>query len=327
MKKFLIFALIIVFILGGIGTAKFTYRYLTHEGAPVTVEIQPGTSPNQIAKILKTNDIIKSTLMFRFWLKMSGADKLLRSGTFKLNKNISSIKAIWHLVNDSGAKTYKVTILEGWRIEEIADELAKQGILTDKDTFLSEAKRIQAEGFLFPSTYYMPKNMPPLDILKMMYQEYEKNILPLLNSPDNTTNLSEKEIITLASIVEREAVINDERPKIAAVYLNRLKIGKILQADPTVQYALGYCESEQRYWKKGLTYADLKYDSPYNTYVYGGLPPGPIASPSVNSVKAVLNPEPNFDALYFVAGKDSGRHIFSKTYHQHLQTIKAIRGK
>ena len=327
MKKFLIFAFICVFLLGGIGAAWFTHRYLTYEGVPVTVEIPQGTSPKQIAKILKANDVIKSPFVFRLWLKISGADKLLRSGTFHLKKNISSIKAIWHLVNDSGAQTYKVTILEGWRLEEIAEELFKQGILTDKDTFLSEAKRIQAEGFLFPSTYKLPKNMPPLDILKVMYQEYEKNILPLIKSPDNKTNLSEQEIITLASIVEREAVINDERPKIAAVYLNRLKIGKMLQADPTVQYALGYCESEQRHWKKGLTYADLKYDSPYNTYMYAGLPPAPIASPGVNSVKAVLNPEPNFEALYFVANNDSGRHIFSKTYHQHLQTIKTIRGK
>lgn len=327
MKKLLIFAFIGVFLLGGLGAAWFTHRYLTYEGAPVTVEIQQGTSPKQIAKILKENEVIKSPFVFRLWLKMSGADKLLRSGTFHLNKNISSIKAIWHLVNDSGAQTYKVTILEGWRLEEIAEELFKQEILTDKEAFLIEAKRIQAEGFLFPSTYQLPKNMPPLDILKVMYQEYEKNILPLLNSPQNQTNLSEQEIITLASIVEREAVINDERPKIAAVYLNRLKIGKMLQADPTVQYALGYNEKEQRHWKKGLTYADLKYDSPYNTYMYAGLPPTPIASPGVNSVKAVLNPEPNFEALYFVANNDSGRHIFSKTYHQHLQTIKTIRGK
>ncbi len=326
MKKIIFFSLLGVFVIGGISAALFMRHYLNYEGAPVTVEIPQGTPPKQIAEILKSNGIIKSTFMFRAWLKMSGADKLLRSGTFNLNKNISSIKAIWHLVNDSGTPTFRVTILEGWRLEEIAEELLKQGILTDKDAFLNEAKRIKAEGFLFPSTYRLPKNMPPLEILKVMYQEYEKNVLPILNSPENKTNLSEQEIITLASIVEREAVINDERPKIAAVYLNRLKIGKRLEADPTVQYSLGYNEKEQRHWKKGLTYSDLKYDSPYNTYRYAGLPPAPIASPGLNSVKAVLKPEPDFEALYFVAD-NTGRHIFSKTYHQHLQTIKAIRGK
>ena len=325
MKKIIFFSLVAILFIGGISGFFFTRYYLNHEGAPVTVEIPKGTPPKQIAEILKSNGVIKSTFVFRVWVKMSGAGKLLRSGTFDLKKEISSVKAIWHLVNDSGTPTYKVTILEGWRLEEIAEELFKNGILTDKESFINEAKRIQAEGFLFPSTYRLPKNMPPLEILKVMYQEYEKNILPLLNSPQNKTNLSEQEIITLASIVEREAVLNNERPKIAAVYLNRLKIGKRLEADPTVQYALGYNENEQRHWKKGLTYADLKYDSPYNTYRYAGLPPAPIASPGANSVKAVLNPEPNFDALYFVAD-NTGRHIFSKTYHQHLQTIKAIRG-
>ena len=326
MKKIIFFSILGTFIIGGISTALFVRHYLTYQGAPVTVEIEQGSSPKKIGEILKENKVIKSTLAFRIWLRISGSDKLLRSGTFTLHENISSINAIWHLVNDSGAPTYKVTILEGWRLEEIAEELLKQGILTETETFINEAKRIKAEGFLFPSTYKLPKKMDPLEILKVMYQEYEKNILPLLNSPQNKSNLSEQEIITLASIVEREAILNDERPKIAAVYLNRLKIGKRLEADPTVQYALGYNEKEQRHWKKGLTYADLKYDSPYNTYRYAGLPPAPIASPGINSVKAVLNPEPNFDALYFVAD-NTNRHIFSKTYHQHLQTIKEIRGK
>ena len=324
MKKFIFFSILGILIIGGVSGFYFTRYYLHHEGEPVTVEIPQGTTPKQIAEILKSNGVIKSTLMFRIWVKMSDSDKLLRSGTFELNKEISSIKAIWHLVNDSGTPVYKVTILEGWRLEEIAEELFKQGILAEKEPFLLEAKKIRAEGFLFPSTYKLPKNMPPLEVLKVMYEEYEKNILPIINAPENITNLNEQEIITLASIVEREAVYNDERPKIAAVYLNRLKIGKRLEADPTVQYALGYNENEQRHWKKGLTYSDLKFDSPYNTYRYAGLPPAPIASPGLNSVKAVLNPTPDFEALYFVAD-NTGRHVFSTTYHQHLETIKAIR--
>ncbi|MBO4708081.1 MAG: endolytic transglycosylase MltG [Elusimicrobiaceae bacterium] len=326
MKKIIFLSILGFLIIGGVAGYFFVRHYLTHEGVPVTVEIPKGTSPKQIAEILKSKGVIKSTIVFRVWVKMSGADKILRSGTFDLNKDISSIKAIWHLVNDSGTPTYRVTILEGWRLEEIADELFKQGILTEKETFLNEAKRIKAEGFLFPSTYKLPKNMPPLEVLRVMYDEYEKNILPIINTDENTINLNEQEIVTLASIVEREAVYNDERPKIAAVYLNRLKIGKRLEADPTVQYALGYNENEQRHWKKGLTYTDLKFDSPYNTYRYAGLPPAPIASPGANSVKAVLNPTPDFEALYFVAD-NTGRHIFSTTYHQHLETIKAIRGK
>ena len=118
-----------ILIIGGVAGFSFTRYYLSHEGAPVTVEIPQGTPPKQIAEILKSNGVIKSTLVFRAWLKMSGADKSLRSGTFDLNKEISSIKAIWHLVNDSGTPTYRVTVLEGWRLEEIAEELFKNGIL------------------------------------------------------------------------------------------------------------------------------------------------------------------------------------------------------
>ena len=157
-----------------------------------------------------------------------------------------------------------------------------------------------------------------------MLKEYKKHIAPLFKQ--YKTNLTERQVLTLASIVEREAVVHDERPKIAAVYVNRFELGKRLEADPTVQYALGFNEREQRHWKKGLTYRDLKVDSPYNTYRNAGLPPGPICSPSEASVRAVLNPQPDFDALYFVAD-NTGGHVFSRTFHEHKKNIKRIRGK
>jgi UPF0755 protein len=130
----------------------------------------------------------------------------------------------------------------------------------------------------------------------------------------------------LASIVEREAVLADEKPKIAAVYLNRFEIGKRLEADPTVQYALGYDLGSNRYWKKRLLFKDLKIDSPYNTYRRSGLPPGPICNPSAASVQAVLRPTPNFNALYFVADS-GGRHVFARHYDEHQRNIKRIRGQ
>ena len=138
--------------------------------------------------------------------------------------------------------------------------------------------------------------------------------------------MTENQILTLASIVEREATYNDERPKIASVYINRYKIGKRLEADPTVQYALGYIPEENRFWKGRLLYRDLKIDNPYNTYRYNGLPPGPIANPGIKSVEAILNPEKDFTALYFVAD-NTGRHLFSDTYHQHINTVKEVRSK
>ena len=160
--------------------------------------------------------------------------------------------------------------------------------------------------------FYM---MTPTEVVDAMLAQYNSKVKPLFSQ--YKTNLTEKEVLTVASIVEREAIFHDERPKIAAVYLNRLKIGKRLEADPTVQYALGFNFRENRYWKKGLTYRDLRNKSPYNTYRYNGLPPGPICNPSYESVKAVLNPEPDFDALYFVAD-NTGRHDFSRTYNEHL---------
>lgn len=324
MKKFFLI-LFILAIIAAVPLSFGAYKYFNTEGAETEVIVPPGASAGKIAQLLKDEGIIKSTLWFKICLKFSGAAPMLRSGVFTLRKNMPASKAIWRLINDSGTKDFKVKILEGWRIEEIAEELEKNEIIKDKYVFINTAKEAGCEGFLFPSTYMLPKDMNPNDVIALMLAEYEKNIRPL--TAQYQGKLTEKEILTIASIVEREAVIDAERPKIAAVYLNRVKIGKKLEADPTVQYALGYNAQEGRHWKKGLTLKDLRVDSPYNTYRYNGIPPGPIASPSVNSVKAVLNPEPDFEALYFVADNETGGHIFSKNYHQHLQSIRAVRNK
>lgn len=324
MKKFFLILFALIIIAAGAFSVS-TYKYFNTEGTETEITIPPGVSAGKIAQLLKDEGVIKSTLWFKICLKFSGAAPMLRSGVFTLRKNMPASKVIWRLINDSGTKDFKVKILEGWRIEEIAEELEKNEIIKDKSAFINTAKEAGYEGFLFPSTYMLPKDMNPNDVISLMLAEYEKNIRPLMAQYQG--KLTEKEILTIASIVEREAVIDAERPKIAAVYLNRVKIGKKLEADPTVQYALGYNAQEGRHWKKGLTLKDLRVDSPYNTYRYNGIPPGPIASPSVNSVKAVLNPESDFEALYFVADNETGGHIFSKNYHQHLQSIRAVRNK
>ena len=320
MKKYIIITLLVFVVFAPLGV----WYYFNSQGDAVQVEIPSGAPAVKIADILKENGIIRSRLLFRACLKLSGSAPMLRSGTFTINKNTASPRVIWHLINESGAQLNRVMILEGWRIEEIADELERNGIITDKQAFIAAAKRQEVEGYLFPSTYMLPKNMKPEAVINLMVGEYKNKVQPLILRA--ASPLSERQILTIASIVEREAVVHDERSKIAAVYLNRVKIGKKLEADPTVQYALGWNENEQRHWKKGLTYKDLRYDSPYNTYRYGGIPPGPIASPSYASVEAVLYPEPGFDALYFVAD-NTGRHAFSRTYDEHLRHIKRIRGR
>ena len=320
--KFKIVIAVLILALAAIPFGIHHHYY--SKGDFVRIEIPQGASADKIASILKEREVIKSPLWFKICTKISGASKLLRSGTFLLNKNMSSEEAIWRLTSDPGVELLKVVIPEGWRIEEIAREFAKQGIIKQEEVFISLAKEQALEGKLFPSTYFFGKNTPEQLVIKTMTEEYQKNISPLIRAIKS--DLTEQQILTLASIVEREATYDDERPKIAAVYINRYKIGKRLEADPTVQYALGYIPEENRFWKGRLLYKDLKLDNPYNTYRYNGLPPGPIASPGVKSVKAILNPEQDFSALYFVAD-NTGRHIFSDTYHQHINTIKDIRSK
>ncbi|MBR4508680.1 MAG: endolytic transglycosylase MltG [Elusimicrobiaceae bacterium] len=300
------------------------YRHYFDKGDFVRVEIPQGASAGQIASILKENKIITSPFWFKVCTKLSGAGKLLRSGTFLLNENMASEEVIWRLTNDPGVELIKIIIPEGWRVEEIARELKKREIIDNEELFIQLTKERELEGKLFPSTYLFAKNTPITLVIKTMQNEYDKNISPIIKAIRSDFN--ENQILTLASIVEREATYDDERPKIAAVYINRYKIGKRLEADPTVQYALGYIPEENRFWKGRLLYRDLKLDNPYNTYRYNGLPPGPIANPGLNSIKAVLSPEEDFTALYFVAD-NTGRHVFSETYDQHINNIKTIRSK
>lgn len=283
-------------------------------GEALVFEIKPGQTASEVAQNLKDEGVIKSRTWFKLILKLSSSAKDLKAGKYDLHKNMPSESVLNCIKSGQCLHLTKLTIPEGWRSEEIAESLAANNI-TDPHAFLEIVRKRDLEGQLFPSTYYFSENTPAWAVVDAMLAQYNKTVKPLFEQ--YKTDLTEKEVLTVASIVEREAIFHDERPKIAAVYLNRLKIGKRLEADPTVQYALGFNFRENRYWKKGLTYKDLRNPSPYNTYRYNGLPPGPIANPSYESIKAVLNPEPDFDALYFVAD-NTGRHDFSRTYNEHL---------
>ena len=321
MKKFLIISvLVLAFIAAGVWAAKM---YFFSQGALVMVQIQPGQTGGEVARLLKAKGVIRSELLFKILMRLTAANKDLKAGRFDLRKNTPDLVVINCIKTGKCTHYEKITFLEGWRSEEIAEALAEHGV-TDAREFLNLVRTQNVEGKLFPSTYLFADNTPPQKVIDEMLAQYKKNILPLFKK--YKTDLTEREVLTLASIVEREAVVHDERPKIAAVYLNRFYMGKRLEADPTVQYALGFALKENRYWKRGLTYKDLKVDSPYNTYRNAGLPPGPICNPGAKSVEAVLNPQPDFEALYFVAD-NTGRHVFSRTFHEHKQNIKRIRGR
>ncbi len=321
MKKLLIISVILLGLLAaGIWVAKV---YFCSQGALVMVQIQPGQTGSEVARILKQKGVIRSELLFKILMRLTAANTDLKAGRFDLRKNTPDLLVINCIKTGQCTHYEKVTFLEGWRSEEMAEELAEHGV-TDAREFLNLVRAQDLEGKLFPSTYLFADNTPAQKVIDEMLAQYRKNIAPLFKK--YKTDLTERQVLTLASIVEREAVVHDERPKIAAVYLNRYYMGKRLEADPTVQYALGFALKENRYWKRGLTYKDLKVDSPYNTYRYAGLPPGPICNPGVRSVEAVLNPQPDFEALYFVAD-NTGRHVFSRTFHEHKQHIKRIRGR
>lgn len=321
MKKLLVLLILAVLLLAGVGV--FVKYHYFNKGEYMLVEIKPGQSAGSIAADLKDKGVIKSTTWFKIVLKLTSSAKDLKAGKFDLRKNTSSEEVINGIKSGKNIHLAKVTLLEGWRAEEIAELLAEKNITNPHD-FLNIVRRDKLEGYLFPSTYYFTENTDAAAVVQEMLRQYNKRIKPLFK--EFKTGLSELEVLTVASIVEREAILHSERPKIAAVYLNRVGIGKRLEADPTVQYALGFNFRENRYWKKGLTYTDLRCQSPYNTYRNSGLPPGPIANPSYESVRAVLSPEPGFESLYFVAD-NTGGHVFSKTYNEHVTNIRRIRGK
>lgn len=321
MKRAVIFLFVFFVLLGGM--AACTKLYFFDKGPLVVFSIEPGQSGAAVARNLKQAGVIRSELLFKILMRLTSTAKDLKAGRFDLRKNTSGFEVINCIKSGQCTHYEKLTVLEGWRSEEIAEALGAKGI-TNPQLFLDIVRRDQLEGYLYPTTYLFAENTAPQRVVDEMLVQYNKNIGPLFRQ--YPTRLTERQVLTVASIVEREAVHHDERPKIAAVYLNRYKIGKRLEADPTVQYALGFNLKENRYWKKGLTYKDLKTNSPYNTYRNAGLPPGPIANPSKESVLGVLNPEPGFDALYFVA-ESGGRHVFSKTFDEHRRNIQRIRGK
>jgi UPF0755 protein len=226
------------------------------------------------------------------------------------------------------------TIPEGWTLQQMATYFESLGYFKAQD-FLNAASQIpkdqypwlpdnlpHLEGFLYPDTYQLPSDrMSPQQVIQQMLDRFEQVALPLYQQAQNQTQLSLLEWVTLGSIVEKEAVIPAERPRIAGVFTSRLRRGMKLETDPTVEYGLGIRQT----MNQPLTFKQVRTPSPYNTYLNPGLPPTPIASPGVASLKATLYPE-NTDYLYFVARYD-GSHIFSKTFAEHEAAVAAIRRK
>lgn len=287
----------------------------SHEG---TAAVPPGTPASQVVRLLAEDGQIRSTRWFRLLLRFSGTDRRLRAGVYKVEKGTSAW-GIVRLLSSGRGITIKVTIPEGWTADKIADRLEALGVC-GRDPFLAAVSSTAAEGFLFPETYEFPPYLAPAQVRGIMVDHFEetwKSLVPggSLSGPVQIGGRpwTVLEVVTLASIVEREGGRPEELPLIAAVYHNRLTKRMRLEADPTVLYALGR-------WKERLLYRDLEVDSPYNTYRRSGLPPGPIGNPGRLALQAVLAPAP-VPFLYFVAD-DAGGHLFAVTYSEHLKNVR-----
>ena len=291
-----------------LASAAILYVAFLKPGVPVRVTIPEGLSAHQTAQILGESRVVASVPLFRVFLKLTRFDRHLKPGNYSFHVHEWPLTVVRKLTLGL-TDDLKVVIPEGWTAVQIADRLGADGIVDARD-FVAYAKLRKLEGRLFPSTYHFPPGYGAERTAQRMEETFDREIRAAFDKVKPKPLITLEQALIVASIVEREAVLPQERPIIAAVYLNRLRKHMPLQADPTVQYALGH-------WKKGLTRDDLKVPSLYNTYMRQGLPPGPICNPGLGSFLAVLNPAATH-ALYFVADTKGG-HIFSETNEEHSQ--------
>lgn len=300
---------------------------LNVDGSPQPFRVEPGESVSSIANRLETLYLISSAQAFFDYAVYTGIDLTIQSGDFMLSpaQSIVDIAQSLQKFNPSDAI---LTILPGWRMEEIAASLPTSGLTIPPEAFLSAANNPPQvlefisppamEGFFFPDRYTLPRETTLDQLLEVIGRNFAANLTTDLQNGFAAQNLGVYEAVTLASIVEREAVRIEEAPLIASVYLNRLAIGMKLDADPTVQYALGYQVDKNSWWKSPLALADLEIVSPYNTYLNTGLPPAPISNPGIEALTAVAFPEQS-PYYYFRAACDrSGYHVFAATFEEQI---------
>ena len=307
------------------------------------VNVPQGATAADIGNELQQRGLVRSALIFRFAVEQAGVGGSLAAGDYELSRSMSTQQIIELLARGQVKRGLIATIPEGWRSEQIANRLEATGF-SSRDDFLKavttpaavptvnllpEPQPPRLEGFLFPETYEVPQAVTGAQAAELMLRMFQQRLGNSLRS--NETNLTPYQVLILASIVEREAKQPSERATIASVYLNRLAAELPLQADPTVQYAIASRDGPQAatygYWKTELTPADLQVESPYNTYMKAGLPPGPICNPGEASVRATLQPA-HTEYMYFVAKTDgSGGHLFARTLDEHMANIARVNGR
>ena len=350
------------------------YFSVSNDEEIVPFEVKPGTLARSIAEQLMLAGLIGDADLFEAYVRSEGVDQDLKAGTFYLRANMAPVEIAEILLSDLAAGI-RVTIPEGWRLEQVADFLDEEGHVSGQEYLLiargtvgpvivaleeairsrtDSAHQVDAddcctlamerwpflaflpsgsslEGYLFPATYQLPPDGPQAsDLIVRQLDAFADRMATLYEraAAEGTTHLRLHEALALASIVEREAVVALERPAIAGVMLNRLDAGMLLEVDSTVQYAMGYQQESGQWWKTPIFLQEFQsVDSPYNTYIYPGVPPGPIASPGEDAFRAVLFAEKHEFYYYAVAPGDSGAHAFAETYEEHVENVRRYLGQ
>ena len=325
-KRILILAVVLI-ILVSAWNILFGYDRVDQD---ITVTIEDGSSTFEIADILKNEGVISKRAKFVAEVVMSGNYGQLKFGTFDFEQGMSYGEVVDMIVNQGARKeTVTLTVPEGFSVENIISRMVELGISDEESIkaaleedydyeFISEiphkdGQKYRLQGFLFPSTYEFYADVDPHSVIDTMLKEFDRQYKSVSADYDGVYD-----IITKASMVEREARIDSERSTIAGVFENRLKEGMKLQIDATVAYVV----SDGNYDVERILYRDLETDSPYNTYLYEGLPVGPIANPGIESIKAALNPEEHEYLFYHTdEEKNDGSHIFTVDYEEHVATM------
>jgi UPF0755 protein len=324
---FLLFVIAIVVAAGGWwGYSRLVEPYRGYAEPEVFVDIPSGSGPSRIGERLVAAGIVSDALTFRAALLLSGRARALKAGEYRFDAPMHALDVIDKIARGDVYKRL-LTFREGLTILEMAQVFEERGFgkAAEFRTAAANARLIadldpearDLEGYLFPETYSLPRDTPASDVVAQMVKGFRAALTPQMVASAQASDITVRQLITLASLVEKETGTPEERPLVAAVYANRLRIGMPMQADPTVIYAL----QKAGKYNGNLTREHLhELDSPYNTYKYAGLPPGPIASPGKASIEAAAKPA-DVDYLYFVS-KNDGSHVFASTLTEHNRNVQ-----
>lgn len=279
----------------------------------VEITVKEGATAHSVVDQLRSNNLVSTSTPFLVWIKLRRADQKIAIGRYRFPRGRSAFWLVDDLVQARTLKA-KLVIPEGFSSWQIAERLADLEICEEED-FKRIVREKKLEGLLFPATYEMDFGLSSQAVARRLVAQFESQWTSELEQRAKDIGFSKKDAVTFASIIEREVRVREELPVVSSVYHNRLRKGMRLEADPTVQFAMGY-------WKTRLLNRDYKETkSPYNTYLNKGLPPGPICSPGTDALRAALWPA-STEFLYFVA-QDDGRHDFSKNYRDHINKVNA----